>query len=167
MTKAELVALIARLEKASLGSQVAAGATITTTVYPSQFTMPTLEVDRYNALNGYFARPLGNEVENRSQIVLPELRDTIEWIKPQLMRMFVSSKTVCRFEAENEQDEQQAEMETAVVNHVFMKENNGFFVLHDFFTDALLMRNGYAEVCWVEEKHTGVERYSGLTQNEL
>ena len=58
-------------------------------------------------------------------------------------------------------------METAVVNHVFMKENNGFFVLHDFFKDALLMRNGYANVYYKEEEHTSVERYSGLTELEM
>lgn len=129
--------------------------------------MTTLEVDRFNAINMYYGRPFGNEVENRSQVVLPELRDTIEWIMPQLMRMFVSSKQICRFEPETPEDEQQAEMETAAVNHVFMKENSGFFVLHDFFKDALLMRNGYASVYFKEEEHTGVERYSGLTENEL
>jgi hypothetical protein len=167
MTDGDLLQLIAAYERASLGSSVAAGATISTTVYPSQQQMTTLEIDRYNAINMYMARPLGNEVENRSQVVLPELRDTIEWIMPQLMRMFVASKQICRFEPETAEDESQAEMETAVVNHVFMKENNGFFVLHDFFKDALLMRNGYANVDWVEEEHTGVERYSGLTQFEL
>jgi hypothetical protein len=167
MTDGELLSLIAAYERASLGSSVAAGATISTTVYPSQQQMTTLEIDHYNAINMYFGRPLGNEVENRSQVVLPELRDTIEWIMPQLMRMFVGSKEICRFEPETAEDEQQAEMETAVVNHVFMKENNGFFVLHDFFKDALLLRNGYANVDWVEEEHTGVERYSGLTEVEL
>lgn len=167
MTEPELLNLIRQYEQASLGSQVAAGATISTTVYPSNQTMTTLEIDRYNALNAYFARPLGNEIENRSQIVLPELRDTIEWIKPQLMRMFVGSKTVCRFEAENPQDEQQAEIETAVVNHVLMNENDGFMLLHDFFTDALLMRNGYAEVYTEKRTEITEESYSGLSEVEV
>jgi hypothetical protein len=167
MTDGELLNLIAAYERGALGSSVAAGATISTTVYPSQQQMTTLEIDRYNAINGYFARPLGNEVENRSQVVLPELRDTIEWIKPQLMRMFVSSKEICRFDPENAQDIEQAKLETAAVNHVFMKENNGFFVLHDFFMDAMLMRNGYVSVSYIEEEHTGVESYSGLTQMEV
>ena len=81
--------------------------------------------------------------------------------------MFVAAKTVCRFEPENQNDEQQAEMETLVVNHVLMQQNNGFFVLHDFFKDALLMRNGYAEVDWREKESVTVERYSGLTDIEL
>src|SRR5690242_19065175 len=101
MTDEELLALIAQYERASLGSQVAAGATISTTLSPTNTALTSLEIDRYNALNAYFARPLGNEIENRSQVVLPEVRDTIEWIMPQLMRMFVGSKSVCRFDPEN------------------------------------------------------------------
>lgn len=167
MPDSELVALIARLEKDSLGSQVAAGATISTTTFPQQFTMPTLEIDRYNALNAYFARPLGNEVENRSQIVLPELRDTVEWVVPQLMRMFAAAKTVCRFEPENQNDEEQAELETLVVNHMFMQENNGVILLQDFFKDALLLRNGYAEVFTKEETEVCEERYRGLSEIQV
>jgi hypothetical protein len=167
MTDEELLALIRSHEQASLGSQVAAGATISTTIYPSNMAMPTLEIQRYDAINAYYARPLGNEVENRSQIVLPELRDTIEWMMPQLMRMFVGSKTVCRFDPDNQQDEAQAEQETATVNHVFMTDNDGVMVLHDFFKDALLMSNGYVEVYTKEVTEVGVERYTGLTEIEL
>src|SRR6185312_13067577 len=167
MTDGELLNLIRSYEQASLGSQVAAGATVSTTVNPSNQALTTLELDRYNALNGFLARPLGDEIANRSQMVLPVMRDTLQWMLTQIMRMFVSSKSVCRFDPENPQDEEQATMETAVVNHVFMQENNGFFVLHDFFWDALLMRNGYVEVYTSEEKEVKEERYTGLTQMEV
>lgn len=167
MSDEDLLALIRQYELASLGSQVAAGATISTTVYPSNQAMTTLEIDRYNALNAYFARPLGNEVENRSQVVLPELRDTIEWIMPQLMRIFMGTSSPVRFEAEGAKDDEGAKVETATVNHVFMHENNGFFVLHDFFKDAMLMRNGYVKVYWKDTKQTSVSRYTALTEMEL
>jgi hypothetical protein len=167
MSDEQLLHLIGALEKASLGSQVAAGATISTTIYPSNQAMPTLEVDRYNALNAYFARPLGNEIENRSQVVLPELRDTVEWIVPQLMRMFVAAKTVCRFEPDNPGDEDQAELETMVVNHVFMQENNGVILLQDFFKDALLLRNGYGEVYPKEAEEVTEERYTGIDELQV
>lgn len=167
MTEGELLTLISQYEQASLGSEVAAGATISTTVYPSTQSMTTLQVDRYNALNNFLARPLGNEIENRSQVVLPVIRDTIAWIMPQLMRMFAGSKSICRFEPENEQDEAQAEMETDVVNWIFMTSNNGVMILHDFFWDALLLRNGYAQVYTREWKSVKEEGYKGLSQQEL
>lgn len=167
MSDGELLSLISMYMKASLGSQVAAGATISTTIYPSKDILTTLEIDRYNALNAFFARPLGNEVENRAQVVLPVVRDTMSWIMPQLMRMFAAAKSVCRFDAENENDSTQAEVETMVVNHIFMQENNGLIVLHDFFWDALLMRNGYAEVYTEERKFVREEKYSGVAEAEL
>lgn len=167
MTDSELLSLISRLEKDALGSQVAAGATVGTTYYSSSQLLTTLEIDRFNALNMYYARPLGNEVENSSQVVIPELRDTVEWIMPQLMRIFAAARTPCVFDPENESDVDQAELETEAVRHVFMVENDGFFVLHDFFKDALLLRNGYIKVYLETRTKVTVESYTGLTLIEL
>lgn len=167
MTDSELLALIGQYERASLGSSVSVGPSVGGSVKPASQGMTTLEIDRYNALNAYFGRPMGNEVEDRSQIVLPELRDTVEWIMPTLMRMFVGSGKPVQFDPEAPGDEEQAEQETEVVNWVFMKQNPGFFILHDFFKDALLLRNGYVTSYWVKEKKSSVETYTGLNEQEV
>lgn len=167
MNSNDLIALIGQYEKSALGSNVSVGPAVGGQIKPANSDMTTLEIDRYNALNAYFGRPMGNEVDGRSQIVLPELRDTIEWVMPQLMRMFAATSKVCQFDAVNPQDEQQAEIETEVVNAIFMKDNQGFFVLHDFFKDALLLRNGYAKVWWEEKEESTVESYTGLDEMEL
>jgi hypothetical protein len=167
MSDSELLGIIGNYERSALGSSVSVGPSVGGTVKPAGQTMTTLEIDRYNALNAYFARPLGNEVEDRSQIVLPELRDTVEWIMPTLMRMFVGSGKPVVFDPEAPGDEDQAEQETEVVNWVFMKKNPGFFVLHDFFKDALLMRNGYIDSWWEKRRCSTVETYTGLTEIEV
>jgi hypothetical protein len=167
MNDEELLALIGQYEKSSLGSNVSTGPSVGGSIKPAGQQMTTLEIDRYNALNAYFARPIGNEVEDRSQIVLPELRDTVEWIMPTLMRMFVGNGKPVQFDPESEGDDAQAEIETEVVNHVFMKQNPGFFILHDFFKDALLLRNGYINTYWLKERKSSVESYTGLTEIEV
>lgn len=167
MTDDELLQLIAVQEKASLGSSESPGATVGSTYYSSTSTMTTLEIDRFNALNFYFARPLGNEIENSSSVVLPELRDTVEWIMPQLMRIFAAAHTPCVFDPEGAEDVEQAALETEAVRHVFMSQNEGFFVLHDLCKDALLLRNGYVKVYWEDRTTSNVERYSGLTEMEV
>ncbi|MBR8343066.1 hypothetical protein KDX40_04850 [Burkholderia ambifaria] len=167
MSETELLALIGQYERASLGSSVSVGPSVGGNIKPAGQTMTTLEIDRYNALNAYFARPMGNEVEDRSQIVLPELRDTVEWIMPTLMRMFVGAGKPVQFDPETPGDEDQAEIETEVVNWVFMRQNPGFMILHDFFKDALLLRNGYVNSYWCKKTKTGVENYTGLGQDEL
>jgi hypothetical protein len=167
MSDDELLALIGQYERASLGSSVAVGPSVGGNINPAGQTMTTLEIDRYNALNAYFGRPMGNEVEDRSQIVLPELRDTVEWIMPTLMRMFVGSGKPVQFDPEAPGDEDQAEIETEVCNWVFMKQNDGFFVLHDMFKDALLLRNGYVTCYWAKKTKSSVESYTGLSEIEV
>lgn len=166
MTDDELLAQIGEYERSALGSSVSAGPSIGGNTRASAQQMTTLEIDRYNALNAYFGRPLGNEVPDRSQVVIPELRDTVEWILPQLMRMFASGNP-CQFDPESQGDMEQAELESQAVNYMFMKRNPGFMVLYDFFKDALLLRNGYINTYWDTETKVSVERYSGLSEQEL
>jgi hypothetical protein len=167
MTDEELLAEIGKYEKAALGSSVSVGPSVGGSIKPAGQIMTTLEIDRYNALNAYYARPLGNEVDDRSQVVMPELRDTVEWIMPTLMEIFVGSGKPVQFDPQAPDDEDQAEIETEVVNNVFMRQNDGFFVLHDFFKDALLLRNGYISSYWLKERKTCVETYTGLGEIEV
>ncbi|RKP56370.1 hypothetical protein D7S86_08195 [Pararobbsia silviterrae] len=167
MSDSELLALIGNYEKSALGSSVSVGPSVGGNIKPAAQNMTTLELDRYNALNAYFGRPLGNEIEDRSQVVLPELRDTVEWIMPTLMEIFVGSGKPVVFDPEAPGDEDQAELETEVVNWVFMKKNPGFIILHDFLKDALLLRNGYVNSYWLKKRKTAVESYTGLTEIEL
>ena len=167
MSDEQLLALVAQLEKSALGSPVSSGASVGGIYSSDSSQMTTLEVDRYNALNYYFARPFGNEVDNQSQYVSPDLRDTVDWMMPQLMRIFGATDTPAAFDPEGSDDTDQAALETAAVNHVFMRLNPGFFILHDFIKDALLLRNGYVKTYLEEKKHAKTERYSGLTEIEL
>ena len=167
MSDSELIAQIGMYEKAALGSSVSVGPSVGGSVKPASQTMTTLEIDRYNALNAYYARPLGNEVDDRSQIVMPELRDTVEWIMPTLMEILVGSGKPVQFDPQAPDDEDQAEIETEVVNHVFMRQNDGFFVVHDYCKDALLLRNGYITSYWMKKRKTSVESYTGLSEIQL
>jgi len=46
----------------------------------------TISLQREEAMRYYYAEKFGNEVEGRSQYVDSSVMDTIEWIKPSLMR---------------------------------------------------------------------------------
>lgn len=167
MTETELLAIIAGHEKSSMGNSSAAGLGISATTTLSGGNMTTLELDNYNALNYYYARPLGNEMPDRSQMVSPEIRDTIEWIKPQLMRMFAGTNTIVRFEADGPDDEDLADQQTEACNYIFMRQNNGTMVIHDYIMDALLLRNGYTKVYYETKRSVKIENYTGLTEDAL
>ena len=57
----------------------------------------TLNQQRESAMEYYFGMPLGNEVDGRSQYVDSSVMDTIEWIKPSLMRVFASGEEMVKF----------------------------------------------------------------------
>jgi hypothetical protein len=126
-----------------------------------------LEEDRANAIDHYHGRPYGDEVEGRSQVVMRDVSDTIEWIKPSLMKVFAAGDEVVRFDPVGPEDEKQAEQETDYCNHVLMTRNNGFIILHDWFHDALLQRNGYVMVRAVKKEKANKERYEHLTDDEF
>lgn len=127
----------------------------------------TLAEERTDALDRYYGRPYGDEMEGRSSVVMRDVADTIEWIKPSLMKVFCSGDEVVRFDPVGPEDEQQAEQETDYVNHVLQQKNNGFMIMHDWFQDALLQKTGYVWVRPSKEMVQAKERYQGLTDDEM
>jgi hypothetical protein len=126
-----------------------------------------LNEERANALDRYLGRLYGNEQEGRSKVVMRDVADTIEWIKPSLMKVFASGDEVVKFEPVGPEDEEQAQQETDYCNHVLMQKNNGFIVLHDWFHDALLQKTGYTLTQYETEKFPKKESYVGLSDDEL
>lgn len=122
---------------------------------------------RRKAIRYYYGRPFGNEQEGRSQVVLTDVADTIEWILPDLIRMFVSSGRIWRFKPRKPGDEEAANQATDVVNHVFLDQADGFRVLHDWFKDALLEKNGIVKPVYEERYEPKISTYRGITEAEL
>lgn len=48
-----------------------------------------------------------------------------------------------------------------------MRQNNGVIVLHDFFKDALMLKNGYVKVYYEKEDVVQFDNYSGLSLDAL
>lgn len=119
------------------------------------------------ALSYYLGDKFGNEIQDRSQVILTTVRDTIEWMMPQFMQIFCASVEVVRFDPESSEDEQQADLETKVVNHVFYKENEGFNVLYVMIKDALMQKNGIVKVYYEEKNVETTEKYENQTDFEF
>jgi len=122
---------------------------------------------RESAMEYYYGLPFGNEVEGRSQFVDSTVADTIEWIKPSLMRIFASGDEMVVFEPQGPEDVASAQQATDYVNYVFMRDNPGWEILYSWFTDALLQKNGIVKVWWDESDEWNREEYRNLTEDEL
>ena len=121
---------------------------------------------RSELMKRYLARPYGDEVEGKSTIVDTAVKDTVESIKPELMDIFFGGDAVVQYAPTGPEDTQAAEQENAAVNHIFMKSNDGFMVLYNWFHDALTQKNGYVKRYWDERKEIEIEEYDDLTPDE-
>jgi len=127
----------------------------------------TISQQREQAMSYYYGLPFGNEVEGRSQFVDSTVQDTIEWIKPSLMRVFASGDEMVKFTPHGPEDVAMAEQATDYVNYVFTKDNPGFEIFYSWFTDALLSKNGIVKVWWNETETSVREEYYDLTDVEI
>ena len=122
---------------------------------------------RERAMEYYYGLPFGNEVEGRSQFIDSTVQDTIEWIKPSLMRVFAAGDDMVKFTPHGPEDVAMAEQASDYVNYVFTKDNPGFEILYSWFTDALLSKNGIIKVWWDETEESTREEYYDLTDIEV
>ena len=123
---------------------------------------------RKENFNYYVGAEYGNEREGYSKFVTRETLETIEWVLPSVLRVFLSGDKIVTFDPVGADDEAAAEQETDITNYFVMRANKqgegGFLSLHHWMKDALMYPNGYLK-CYMEEKEvTDVGTVSGLTE---
>lgn len=121
-----------------------------------------LAIDRADNLDRYYARPYGNEVEGRSSVVTSDVRDTVEWVMPTLMRIFASGEEIAVFEPEEEADIEAAEQATKYIEYIWNRDNPGFLNLYTWFKDALISKNGVVKIYYNKSERTKRQRFTGL-----
>ncbi|MGD9381209.1 MAG: hypothetical protein PVI03_02080 [Candidatus Thorarchaeota archaeon] len=126
-----------------------------------------LASERAGAMDRYHGRPYGDEQEGRSQVVSKDVADTVGWLMPAIMKVFVSAGNIAEFAPSSEEDETTAQQESDYINHVIMKDNEGFLIVHDWVKDTLLLKNGYVKHWWDETETVTEREYEGLSQLEI
>lgn len=106
-----------------------------------------LETERLEALQFFRGEAVGElaapDIDGRSKIVSRDFADTIDWIMPTLIRMFLGGDEIVKFEPVGPEDEDQAQQETDYINHVVTQQNDAYELFYSWFDDALMSKNGY------------------------
>lgn len=121
-----------------------------------------IQADQY-----YRGDPLGNEVEGRSQVVSRDVAEVVDGMLPSLLKIFASGEEVVKMEPQQPQDEEAAKQATDYLNYLFLQKNEGFQIMHSWFKDALLKRNGIVKAWFETRTNRKKDNYEGLTQPEL
>ena len=125
-----------------------------------------LNDQRAEALDFYYGEPFGNEKEGLSNYVSADVRDTIEWIMPQLMEM-LSGSGVVELMPQGKEDVLAARQETEYLQHVFNVQNPGFRLLYNWVKDCLMQKVGVFKHWYDNSDSLKREEYQGLTDDEL
>lgn len=126
-----------------------------------------LAESREQAMREYQRLPYGDEEDGRSGFVTSDVLDTVEWVRPALLKIFVGGDEAVSFEPTGPEDVEGAEQATQAVNYVFFKQNNGFLISYTAITDALMLKNCAVMWRWRETQKTETTRYKGLTDEAL
>lgn len=121
---------------------------------------------RAEALDYYFGRPRGDELEGRSEIQSMDVADMTEATLAEIMPLYANPQLVA-FGAVNAQDVQQARLESRYCNHMFMEINSGWTVLYEAVKDALLQKNAYIDTYVCERSVPEFSKYTGLLDIEV
>lgn len=124
-----------------------------------------LAQSRADALDRYFGRNINPAPAGRAQIRDRSTFETIEWMKPSLMRIFASSDTVAQFDPEGPDDEAQAAQESDYCNYVVTRQNNWPQIIHDYAHDGLTQKNGYLWPQWDATKQVESEFYEDISDD--
>tara|TARA_Y100000592_G_scaffold52710_1_gene83259 strand:- start:1417 stop:3567 length:2151 start_codon:yes stop_codon:yes gene_type:complete len=113
---------------------------------------------------------LGNEPDPtsslQSQYVSTDVRDSVLFMLPSIMRTFFGTKKIVEFVPKNKEDIPLAEQQTDYVNYVIQEQNPGFQVLYDVFKDALIRKTGYVKAFWDTSIQASTHEYSGLNVDQ-
>ena len=122
--------------------------------------------DRKSALDAYFQRPRGDEIEGRAQVVSGDVSAMVEATVAQMMEAF-SSDRICEFDPLDSDDEDQAQLESDAVQYYVMKRENGFLQMTMAIKEALLQRNGVIKVEAVDKKERKTRRLGNVAPEAL
>lgn len=102
----------------------------------------------------------------RSAVMSRDVLETVEGVMPSLVRVFLGTDQVIRFEAENPEDEDAAQQATDYIGWL-MRRGDTFRQIHDWMKSALIYKFGAIKVYWEEREKVVSEEYTGLTEDEM
>jgi hypothetical protein len=127
----------------------------------------TLSAGRREALDRYTGKNVWPSKAGQSSVVTREVLETVEWLLPQIVKVFASTDEVVRFEPQGPEDEQVAEQATDLCNFIWERDNPGFLTLHTWVKDALIGGLGIIKIWWMDEPKVRHEDLGGLSEMQL
>jgi len=125
-----------------------------------------VEEDRTESTDYYLGNAPHNSSDMQSEYISTDVRDSVLFMLPQIMRTFFGSNKVVEFMPRSAEDVAMANQQTEYINHIITQKNNGFQVMYDVFKDALIRKTGFVKAFWNEDISSTTHDFNNLTEQE-
>ncbi|MGL5013262.1 MAG: portal protein [Bacteroidales bacterium] len=95
------------------------------------------------------------------------VRDSVNGVLQELSSVFTLGEDAVRFSPMHSRDANAARAATKLVNQILLRDNPGYTVLHDFFKEALVVRNSFLKRYWHKTKKVHNEEIEDMTKEEF
>jgi hypothetical protein len=144
----------------------------------SLFHQSEIAQQQADALDRYFGKPYGDEKPGRSKIVSKDIEDTVNWMLPDLMRVFMASDELVTVDGSAPEDEAPSDpnnqgsdsitkLAADYLDHILFKDNQGATLIHDCAFDGLVQKTGIVSTSWEDPQAKPPVEYEGLTQEQV
>lgn len=126
--------------------------------------------DRHTHAMEYYRGDITRDVpdeEGRSKATHRVFHDTVKQIAPALVEVFLGSEHTVEFVPNKPGAEEEADQRTEYVTHCVREDNDGFTILLNAITDALILRTGILKWGWDERITIERQTYTGLTEPQM
>ena len=132
----------------------------------AQDFIDAIEEDRNKATRYYMGNEPSSQSDLQSEYISTDVRDSVLYMMPSLMRTFFGTKRVVEFVPNGPEDIPLAEQQTDYINHVIQEKNKGFQVVYDAFKDALVRKTGFIKAYWDDSITCNTYDYTGLNREQ-
>ena len=119
--------------------------------------------DRAEATDYYLGKEPEEQSSLQSQYVSTDVRDSVLFMLPSIMRTFFGTNKIVEFVPKNAEDIPLAAQQTDYINYIIQQKNPGFKVMYDVFKDALIRKTGFVKAFWDDTISASTHEYTGLS----
>ena len=98
-----------------------------------------------------FYKVLFKKLSKTSEMTSTDIRDTIEWALPAMMKIFFSNPDLVSLQGENVEDDANAKTMQELINYQLLRRNKAFIVFYQWFKDAFITNAGIVKCYWQRE----------------
>ena len=127
----------------------------------------TLITNREKAQKYYNGGIDVKDVPRRSKVVVTTMQDTINWVIPELLKIFASGDEVILLKPRGEEDAEPIKKQSELINYQMRVRNNWFILINDVLNEACISKLGVIKYYWHnKDKIVEMPPYQGLTEAE-